>query len=177
MPQIGAQPLRSSCLTTESTNCSSHILTQRPGEQSRPVQCAPSRRSSATCTMFACKWIRLTAPHFKISAQLNRAHCTQRQARAALAESATSCAEMLEEAFGQYTCVKRFRSDAWARAWPVGPEMLCYMVSHEAHHRGQVCMLAHQLGFRLPNKVTSEMWNWETLSKQTGFALGSGYSS
>ena len=27
------------------------------------------------------------------------------------------------------------------------------MLAHEAHHRGQVCMLAHQLGFPLPNEV------------------------
>jgi uncharacterized damage-inducible protein DinB len=32
------------------------------------------------------------------------------------------------------------------------PEMLCYMLAHEAHHRGQVCMLAHQLGFPLRNR-------------------------
>ena len=61
--------------------------------------------------------------------------------------------------------VKEFRRDGWAKAWPVGPEMLCYMIAHEAHHRGQVCMLAHQLGYPLGNKVTSEMWNWEKLLK------------
>ena len=33
------------------------------------------------------KWIRLTAPHLKIPAQLNRAHGTPQQARKALAES------------------------------------------------------------------------------------------
>jgi uncharacterized damage-inducible protein DinB len=43
--------------------------------------------------------------------------------------------------------------------------MLCYMISHEAHHRGQVCMLAHQLGFPLTGKVTSELWNLEKLLK------------
>jgi len=43
--------------------------------------------------------------------------------------------------------VEKFRRDGWAPPWPVGLEMLCYMLSHEAHHRGQVCMLAHQLGF------------------------------
>ena len=46
--------------------------------------------------------------------------------------------------------------------------MLCYMLCHEAHHRGQVCMLAHQLGFPLPNKVKSGMWNWEKLWKECG---------
>ena len=46
------------------------------------------------------KWVRLTAPHLKVPAQLNRAHCTPQQARAALAESAARCAEMLAEALG-----------------------------------------------------------------------------
>ena len=124
-----------------------------------------------------CKWIRLTAPHLKVPLQLNRANCTPKQARAALAESAAGCAEMLAEALHGDGQVKQFRRDGWARPWPVGPEILCYMLCHEAHHRGQVCMLAHQFGFRLPSTVTSGMWNWEKLSKQTGFALRSGYSS
>src|SRR5580698_80091 len=44
------------------------------------------------------KWIRLSAPHLKIPAQLDRASCTPEQARARLAESAARCAEMLAEA-------------------------------------------------------------------------------
>ena len=95
------------------------------------------------------KWIRLTAPHLKVPPPLNRARCTPRQARAGLAESAARCSQMLAEALGgSGGGVDKFLRDAWARPWPVGPEMLCYMLSHEAHHRGQVCMLAHQLGFR-----------------------------
>ena len=46
--------------------------------------------------------------------------------------------------------------------------MLCYMLSHEAHHRGHVCMLAHQLGFPLPNKVAYGIWNREELWKECG---------
>jgi len=108
------------------------------------------------------KWIRLTAPHLKVPAQLNRSHCTPRQARAGLADSAARCAEVLAEALGEGGGrIEQFRRDGWARPWPVGPEMLCYMLSHEAHHRGQVCMLAHQLGFPLPDAVTSAMWSWE----------------
>jgi uncharacterized damage-inducible protein DinB len=113
------------------------------------------------------KWVRLSAPHLKVPAQLNRAHCTPEQARAGLAESAACCTEMLTEAQGgEGGRVKMFLRDALAKPWPVGPEMLCYMVAHEAHHRGQVCMLAHQLGFKLPNVVTSRMWNWERLWKE-----------
>jgi uncharacterized damage-inducible protein DinB len=118
------------------------------------------------------KWVRLTAPHLKVLPQLNRAHCTPQQARAGLAESAARCAEMLAEALGgRGGRVKKFRRDGWARPWPVGPEMLCYMLSHEAHHRGQVCMLAHQLGFPLPNEVAYGIWNWEKLWKECGSPL------
>jgi uncharacterized damage-inducible protein DinB len=113
------------------------------------------------------KWIRLTAPHLKVPAQLNRTHCSPAQARAALAESAARCSEMLAEALGEGGGrIEKFLRDGWAQPWPVGVEMLCYMISHEAHHRGQVCMLAHQLGFKLPNEVTSRLWNWEKLWKE-----------
>ena len=113
------------------------------------------------------KWIRLTAPHLKVPRLLHRAHCTQEQARVALAESAALCEAMLVEALGGGgKIIKSFRRDSWAKGWPVGVEMLCYMLSHEAHHRGQVCMLAHQLGFPFPPKVTSELWGWERLWKK-----------
>ena len=59
----------------------------------------------------------------------------------------------------------------------LGPEMLCYMLSHEAHHRGQVCMLAHQLGFPLPKEVAYGIWNWEKLWKECGSPGGPGYDS
>ena len=120
------------------------------------------------------KWVRLTAPHLKVPAQLDRAHCTPQQARAGLAESAARCAEMLAEALGGKGRIETFLRDGWARPWPVGAEMLCYMVAHEAHHRGQVCMLAHQLGFPLPIAVTSGIWNWEKLWKECGAPGGPG---
>ena len=125
------------------------------------------------------KWIRLTAPHLKIPAQLNRVHCTPQQARKALAESAARCEEMLAEALqiengksgegNRAPRITQFVRDGWAKPWPAGPQlpiqMLCYMLAHEAHHRGQVTMLAHQLGFPLSTNITSNMWNWEKLWK------------
>ena len=110
------------------------------------------------------KWVRLTAPHLKVPPQLNRTNCTPQQAQAGLAESAARCEDMLTEALGGGR-VETFLRDGWARPWPAGPEMLCYMLAHEAHHRGQVCILAHQMGFRLPKEVEYGMWNWEKLLK------------
>ncbi|MGA2422275.1 MAG: DinB family protein [Candidatus Acidiferrum sp.] len=118
-----------------------------------------------------CKWVRLTAPHLKVPRQLQRAHCTSHEARAGLAESAVRCEEMLAEALGDGGRIEKFHRDGWGRPWPVGVEMLCYMISHEAHHRGQVCMLAHQLGFPVPQEVMSGIWNWEKLWKEAGAPL------
>jgi uncharacterized damage-inducible protein DinB len=120
------------------------------------------------------KWVRLTAPHLKVPRQLERAHCTLKRARAGLAESAARCEEILAEALGGGGRVEKFVRDGWARPWPVGPEMLCYMLSHEAHHRGQVLMLAHQLGFPLPKEVMYGIWNWEKLWKDCGAPSGPG---
>ena len=122
-----------------------------------------------------CKWVRLTAPHIKVPPQLNRSHCTPQQARAGLAVSAARCTEMLAEALGSNESrIAKFSRDGWAPSWPVGPEMLCYMLAHEAHHRGQVCMLTHQLGFPLPYNVSDGIWNWEKLWRECGFPGGPG---
>ena len=124
-----------------------------------------------------CKWIRLTAPHLKVPRQLSRSDCTLAQARGELAESAARCEEMLTEALDGSGRIETFLRDGWARPWPAGVEMLCYMVTHEAHHRGQVCMLAHQLGFPLAQEVTAAMWNWEKLWKECGASRGRGGDS
>jgi uncharacterized damage-inducible protein DinB len=152
--------------------------------RARPPIAKPSNNARTIAAIFThmhnvrCKWVRLTAPHLKVPTQLNRAHCTPQQARAGLAESGARCVQMLAEALSDGEGrVDSFLRDGWARPWPVGVEMLCYMLSHEAHHRGQVCMLAHQVGFPLPIEVTSGLWNWEKLWKECGADRGPGYDS
>jgi uncharacterized damage-inducible protein DinB len=115
-----------------------------------------------------CKWLRLSAPHLRRPQQLDRARCTQSQARSALAKSAARCTEMLAEAFrGAGGRVNKFVRDGWSRPWAPGGAMFAYMLSHEAHHRGQVCMLAHQLGYPIKNGY--KLWVWEKLWKDCGF--------
>ena len=116
------------------------------------------------------KWLRLSAPHLKLPAELHRTRCTPRQVRSALARSAKQCSALLAEALAHPSGrIKRFRRDGWARPWFPGASMFAYMLTHDAHHRGQVCMLAHQLGFPLPNHVNYDLWTWEKLCKQCGF--------
>jgi len=136
----------------------------------------PGRNARTIAAIFAHmhnirrKWLRLSAPHIKLPAQLDRTRSTPQQTRIALAESARRCSEMLTEALDSAGRVKQFRRDGWSRPWPAGAAMFTYMVVHDAHHRGQVCMLAHQVGFPLELKAAYGLWLWERLSKQCGFA-------
>ena len=134
-----------------------------PGEGARPIVAVVTHMHNIRR-----KWIRLSAPNIKLPAELERARCTQKQAGAALADSARRCAEMIREAL--MGSMPRFHRDGWAPKWPSGAAMFTYMVAHDAHHRGQVCMLAHQLGHKLPMKAISGMWAWEKLWKECGFA-------
>ena len=116
------------------------------------------------------KWLRLSALHIKLPVQLDRTRCTQGQASRALTESALRCSEMLAEALsGPENRVPQFRRDGWAKPWPAGASMFAYMITHDTHHRGQICMLAHQLGYQLPIKARAGMWYWEKLWKDCGF--------
>jgi len=43
---------------------------------------------------------------------------------------------------------------------------LSYFVAHEAHHRGQLIMLARQLGHRLPPQVAAGLWQWKKRARE-----------
>jgi uncharacterized damage-inducible protein DinB len=138
----------------------------------------PGHKGRTIAAIFAhvhnirCKWLRLSAPHLKLPARLDRSRCTQKQMRAALAESAERCSQMLEEALtDSQGRIQNFVRDGWAKPWPPGIAMFAYMITHDAHHRGQACMLAHQLGFPLTGQGAYGLWNWEKLAKDCGFQL------
>lgn len=44
---------------------------------------------------------------------------------------------------------------------------LNYFVAHEAHHRGQLILLARQLGHRLPTSVTGGVWQWTRRARES----------
>jgi uncharacterized damage-inducible protein DinB len=57
-------------------------------------------------------------------------------------------------------------SAAWQNFPTDLAHFLSYFVAHEAHHRGQLCMLARQLGHRLPADVTAGLWQWKKRSRE-----------
>ena len=115
-------------------------------------------------------WLRNSAPHLKCPAPLDPDRCTLKQATAAHKKSATQCLRMLSDALsaGPKRRVAKFSRGSWAPVWPAGATMFGYMFSHEAHHRGQIIMLAHQMGYRLPDKAAYGSWQWNKLWKQVG---------
>jgi len=117
------------------------------------------------------RWLKNSAPHLECPAPLDPYRCTKSQAAAANKKSAAQCLRMLTDAFstGPQRRVTRFFRDSWMPIWPAGAAMFCYMFSHEAHHRGQILMLAHQLGHRLPARASGGIWQWDKLWKQAGF--------
>ena len=44
--------------------------------------------------------------------------------------------------------------------------VLGYFIAHEGHHRGQIVMLARQLGYRLPAEVTGGLWQWSKRARE-----------
>ncbi len=117
-------------------------------------------------------WLKNSAPHLTCPAPLSPDRCSMKQAAAAHRKSATQCLRMLSDALSAdpKPKVTKFSRGSWTRTWPAGGAMFAYMFSHEAHHRGQILMLAHQLGYRLPAQAWGGIWQWDKLWKEHGFA-------
>jgi len=115
-------------------------------------------------------WLKHNAPHLRSPAPLDPRRCTMKQAASALRRSAPLCVRMMADALltvpGQK--ITKFSRGSWTRTWPAGGTMFAYMFAHEAHHRGQVIQLAHQLGFRLPPEAWGGIWQWDKLWKEQG---------
>jgi uncharacterized damage-inducible protein DinB len=118
-------------------------------------------------------WLKRSAPHLKCPAPLDPHRCTLRQAAIAHRKSTARCLEMLEDALSENPArrVTKFSRDSWMPVWPAGATMFAYMFAHEAHHRGQVIALAHQLGYPLPAYAAS-IWRWDEFWKELGFIYG-----
>jgi uncharacterized damage-inducible protein DinB len=88
----------------------------------------------------------------KTPEQLDRLKVTPAQARKGLAESRAAIHEVLKTSLAAAGRIKGFRPDA---AGFVG-----YLIAHDAHHRGQITMLARQAGHPISQKAMFGMWEW-----------------
>lgn len=98
-------------------------------------------------------WLAVSAKSKTAPPKLDRDHVTRDQAKLGLAASGVAMIELLRASLIGGGHVKDFKPDV------VG--FVTYAVAHEAHHRGQICMLAKQLGKPLPQAVGFGMWEWK----------------
>jgi uncharacterized damage-inducible protein DinB len=84
--------------------------------------------------------------------QLDRSSVTPEQATRAFNESCDALMEIIHHALATDGRVKGFKPDVAG--------FLGYLISHDAHHRGQITMLARQLGHPLPKQAMFGMWEW-----------------
>ena len=88
----------------------------------------------------------------KIPGQLDKAKLTAAQARKGLTESHMALRAVLEASLSTDGRIKGFKPDV---AGFVG-----YLIAHDAHHRGQITMLARQAGQPVSQKTMFGMWEW-----------------
>jgi len=102
-------------------------------------------------------WLKAAAKGGKIPEQLDRRTVSPGQAVKALEQSRAALRAVLQSSLEGEGRVKGFRPDVAG--------FFGYLIAHDAHHRGQVCMLARQVGHPLSEKAMFGMWEWGSRSK------------
>jgi uncharacterized damage-inducible protein DinB len=165
MPKAIAPPwsLPESLLNAFETNerINQFLLDNLPGEAWRATP--PEKKGRDIAGMVAhmhnvrVMWLKAAAKGSAIPEQLDKAKVTPAQARKSLAESSTALTTVLRAALHSDGRVKGFRPDV---AGFIG-----YLIAHDAHHRGQIAMLARQVGHPLSQKTMFGMWEWGSRGK------------
>ena len=87
---------------------------------------------------------------------LDRKTSTPLQAQKALHQSTEDLARLFETAFvAHHARVKGMPRRA--------VNMLTYLIEHDAHHRGQICVLARDLGHEFKSEDVMRFWGWKAL--------------
>lgn len=122
----------------------------------------PSGRGRSIAAIFAHMnnvrgmWLKAAgAP--ELPEKLEGKACTTAEARQALKASGAACRDLIDRSLRDGGRIKGFKPDVVS--------FLGYLISHDAHHRGQISTLARQLGKPLPKEVMFGMWEWNRFAK------------
>ena len=88
---------------------------------------------------------------------LDRRRVTRAQAQVALMASTLALAKAFAASFEE----GRARVKGQPRR---AVDMLTYLMQHDAHHRGQICALAKDLGHRFTSDDIMRLWGWKKLA-------------
>ncbi len=134
-----------------------------PGAPQRTVRMLVAHLHNARA-----RWIRtLGQPHgVRVPALVDRRRVGRRELLAALERSAQGIEAILVLGLDANNEVPATRAYVWRNLPLDVGHVLTYFVAQEAHHRGQIVMLARELGQRLPAAVTNGLWQWTTREKE-----------
>jgi uncharacterized damage-inducible protein DinB len=96
-------------------------------------------------------WLK-AAGASEIPPKLDPETLTKEQAMEALEASGKALEEKLRAALDGDGKIKGFKPDVTS--------FFAYLVAHDAHHRGQITLLARQAGYPLSQKAMYGMWEW-----------------
>lgn len=115
-----------------------------------------------------CRWLRtLGLEHgIRVPTLVDLRRVSRRQLVSSLERSSGGMEQLFELGLSNGGRVPPSRLYVW-RNLPLDiGHVLTYFVAHEGHHRGQIVMLARQLGHRLPAEVTNGLWWWTGRTKE-----------
>ena len=130
-----------------------------PGAPSRTVRMVAAHLHNARA-----RWIRTLGREHGIVAPalVDRRKVTRAQLLVALRRSAKGLEALLRLGLAAGGRVPPSRGYVWRNLPLDVGHVLTYFVAHEGHHRGQLVLVARQLGHRLPPAVSNGLWQWTT---------------
>ena len=128
-----------------------------PGAPRRTMRALAAHIHNARCT-----WLKILGREHGIAvpAAVDRRTVTRRELLAALQGSGEGIAALLELGLAAGGRVPMSKAYVWRNLPLDVAHVLTYFVAHEGHHRGQLVLLARQLGHRLPAGATAGLWQW-----------------
>jgi len=134
-----------------------------PGAPRRTVRMIAGHIHNARCM-----WIKTLGKEHGIALPqaVDRRKVRPEELIPALDDSSRGIISLLDLGFDRGGTIPGSRSYAWRNLPLDVGHVLTYFVAHEGHHRGQIVMLARQLGYRLPVEITGGLWQWSKRSKE-----------
>ena len=112
-----------------------------------------------------CMWIKMIGEKHgvKVPSAVDVKKVTPAQLRKALDRSSRGMIDLIKLGSSRGGSVP---PSAWQNFPTDLTHFLAYFVAHEAHHRGQLILIARQLGHPLPKAVTSGLWQWKARARE-----------
>jgi uncharacterized damage-inducible protein DinB len=136
-----------------------------PGAPRRTVRMIAGHIHNARCM-----WIKMVGKEhgIPVPAGVDRRRVSRKELVSALKRSSRGIDGLLRLACESGGSIPTPSTYAWRNLPLDVGHVLTYFVAHEGHHRGQIVMLARQLGHRLPVSVTGGLWQWTKRAREAG---------